>query len=79
MEPRDYSELLVDKKLASQPPLDEMRITHREHRRNDSDNSTAMTEPAYREAGVPINRSQTAEAKKVSSLLAPWLDVSLTG
>ncbi|KAF2163280.1 hypothetical protein M409DRAFT_68571 [Zasmidium cellare ATCC 36951] len=72
MEPRDYSDVLADKRLDFQPPVDTMRITHREHRRNDSDNSTVLTEPAYAEAGVPINRSATAEAKKESNGSLAW-------
>lgn len=76
MEPKDYSDLLVDKHNDFQPPLDTMRITHLEHRRNGSDNSTVATEPPYREAGVPINRSPTAEAKKVRNVtIVFWLDV----
>lgn len=65
MEPRDYSDLFVDKHVDFQPPVDNMKATHRERRRTDSDNDTVMSGPAYAEAGVPINRSATAEAKKV--------------
>ncbi|KAK4502473.1 hypothetical protein PRZ48_005898 [Zasmidium cellare] len=73
MEPRDYSDVLVDKHMDFQPPVDNMRITHREHRH--SDNSTVLTDPPYAEAGVPINRSQTAEAKKESNGNLAWSKV----
>lgn len=44
-------------------PGDDVRVTHREHKRDGSGLSRATTVPPYAEHGALIDRSQTAEEK----------------
>lgn len=52
-----------------------MMVGHREHERDSSSQSnlaTTPSEPAYRETGPMINRSNTAEALKESNSALQW-------